>query len=171
MVLVIDAKGRVMRNWTVQEGGSWKLMKLKVDEYPCVFLSFHLHPKSTKEETHWTFPDGREYGCTPTVPKHDERRPVLEAGLSRITRKGPNGVAIFSVEYWYLEVLTSNLFLTFGCSHISTSTENAGMYLSVTDRKCKRAPAPCQPALRTESAACVRQAKHNRWDWRMDTCQ
>lgn len=60
MTLVADVEGRVVRNWIVQVDGSWKLAKLKVAEYTYGLLLCPLHPKSRKEETHWTSPDGRE---------------------------------------------------------------------------------------------------------------
>lgn len=41
----------------------------------------------------------RELGNNPAVPRHDDRRPVLEEGLTVEGQKGTDGVAILSVKH------------------------------------------------------------------------
>lgn len=120
MLLVADVEGRVIRKWIVQADGSWKLTKLKDAQYPWRFLSCPLHPKQQEGGNSLNIPrwQRKKLGNTPTVPRYDSRRPVLEPGLRVEVWKGPNEVAILSVNYWFLEVLMSNPSLTFGYSPI-----------------------------------------------------
>lgn len=113
----------------------------------------------------------REFGSTPTILKHDERRPVLEAGLRVELQEKSKWCCYLVCRVLTLRSLDVKPLPDIWVLSHFPSTENAGIYISVSGRKCKSAPAPCQPALRTESAACVKEAKHDRWDWRMDTCQ